>query len=428
MEPIIFNLQINAMAIVVVMLILYSNRRSHIYLPESKAFRQLLLHLLVLLALDSAMWMVDSRGFPGARALNLAVNYAYYAEQALVGYLWGVYSHRLTRTAFTRVAKWIHRIPLVLALGLLLANPLTQSVFTVSADNVYARGWGVWGTVYAACVFLYVLEAMARAICRLLYGSAEGRQDNWNLLFSSALPIFGVVLQMLVYGVATIWSFGALGLLVLYFNVQARHAAQGERELTDSRITVMLSQIQPHFLYNALASIQELIQIEPAKADQAIAEFSDYLRGNLDSLSVATLISFEKELNHTRHYLYLEQVRFEERLKIRYEIETTHFRLPTLTLQPVVENAVRYGVTKRPEGGTLTIATSETADAYLITVTDDGVGFDTDSPPGGGRSHTGIRNVRYRLHAQCRGELTIKSTPGVGTAAVIRIPKDTPRN
>lgn len=419
-------IQIDVLSMAVVLLILYSNRHSHVYLPENKSFRRLLLHLLILLLLDCAIWVLDARTFPGARLLNLTSSYVYYMEQAVMGYLWGVYSYQLTRVKLSPAGRWLHRAPLIVALILLATNPLTQSVFTVSADNTYARGWGLWGTIYAVCAFFYLVEAIILAICRLLRFTSEGRRDNWSLLVSSALPVLGVIFQMLFYGISTIWSFGSLGLLVLYFNVQVHHAAEVEQELAESRVAIMLSQIQPHFLYNTLTAIQELIQIAPQKADQAIGEFSDYLRGNLDSLSVATLIPFEQELNHTRHYLYLEQMRFEERLKVVYSIGTTRFRLPTLILQPIVENAVRYGITKRPEGGTVNISTIETEDAYVITILDDGVGFDPDKPREDGRSHTGITNVRQRLRVRCGGELTIESTLGVGTTAVIRIPKGTP--
>lgn len=196
-----------------------------------------------------------------------------------------------------------------------------------------------------------------------------------------------------------------------------------ENELTQSKIATMLSQIQPHFLYNALDCIGELCVIDPRRAERAVTEFSMFLRGNLDSLSAPGTIPFELELSHIKHYLELEQMRFDDRLRVVYQIGPTLFRLPSLTIQPIVENAVRYGVTKRPKGGTVTISTAETEKAWTITVEDDGLGFDPEQVLASGRSHVGIQNVRQRLEGQCGGGLTITSTPGVGTAAVISIPK-----
>lgn len=202
-----------------------------------------------------------------------------------------------------------------------------------------------------------------------------------------------------------------------------RRALALENELTQSRIATMLSQIEPHFLYNALNCIGELCAIDPPRAEQAVTEFSMFLRGNLDSLSAPGTISFERELAHTMHYLELEQMRFDERLQVVYQIGPELFRLPSLTLQPIVENAVRHGVTKREEGGTVIVSTSETDSAWVITVEDDGVGFDPQRVLTDERSHVGIQNVRQRLEGQCKGSLDIISIPGVGTKAVITIPK-----
>ena len=110
---------------------------------------------------------------------------------------------------------------------------------------------------------------------------------------------------------------------------------------------------------------------------------------------------------------------------MEYEIETSDFFLPALSLQPLVENAVRHGVTKREEGGTIWVSTRESKEAYLVTIRDDGVGFDPARPQKDGREHVGIENVRSRLAAQCDGLLTIASRPGQGTVAQVRIPKTT---
>lgn len=196
-----------------------------------------------------------------------------------------------------------------------------------------------------------------------------------------------------------------------------------ERELLDSQTKIMLSQIQPHFLYNALCVIQDLCHGTAPEAEKATVEFSEFLRSNLDSLRATAPIPFEAELKHTRNYLSLEQRRFGEDLKVIYDIETKNFSLPALTLEPIVENAVRYGVLQREEGGTVWISTREEPDAFRVTVRDDGVGFDVTVTKQDGRSHIGIQNVRDRLEQMCGGSLVIVSTPGKGTVATIIVPK-----
>lgn len=196
-----------------------------------------------------------------------------------------------------------------------------------------------------------------------------------------------------------------------------------EKELVQNRIAIMLSQIQPHFMFNSLTAIKQLCAMDPARAEEAVGQFAAFLRGNLDSLGQSGSISFEKEMLHIQTYLSLEKMRFGKRLNIVYHTKFKEFSLPPLTVQPLIENAVRYGVTKQPKGGTVTISTEDKGDSITIIVSDDGVGFDPKQKKEDGRSHIGIDNVRSRLEHQCGGSLRVESTPGQGTTAVITIPK-----
>lgn len=196
-----------------------------------------------------------------------------------------------------------------------------------------------------------------------------------------------------------------------------------ELKLQESQISIMLSQIQPHFLYNTLNSIYQLCETNPMRARYMVNSFSEYLRNNLSSLEESGLISFETELSHVNTYLDIERVRFEDTLEIEYDIKCVDFFLPVLTVQPIVENAVKHGTSKKRGGGTVKISTEEDKDFYVIKVSDTGCGFDTSKPKDDGKRHVGIENVRRRLSNMCRGTLTIESTVGEGTLAVIRIPK-----
>lgn len=207
--------------------------------------------------------------------------------------------------------------------------------------------------------------------------------------------------------------------------IQASKADEMESELLQSKISVMLSQIQPHFLYNTLVVIRQLCDINPKQAKEAVTEFANYLRGNLDSLTLNTTISFEKEMEHVENYISLEKKRFGDKINIEYNIEATEFEVPSLTIQTVVENAVRHGITKRKDGGTVTISTKEYISEYLIEIRDNGIGFDTTIPHNENdkRSHIGVENSAKRIETMCGGNLKFSSTPGVGTTVLITIPK-----
>jgi len=218
--------------------------------------------------------------------------------------------------------------------------------------------------------------------------------------------------------------FVALYIILGKINAEQK-ARELEIELHKKQVAIMLSQIQPHFLYNALVAIQQLCMIDPKMAGETVVEFARYLRGNLDSLNINEPISFEKELYHVKTYLSIEKKRFDERLNIVYDIRYMDFELPALTLQLIVENAVRYGVTKKISGGTVTITTESIDGNAVITVLDDGAGFDTSVPPkDDGHSHVGIGNARSRLAVMCGGTLEIQSEIGKGTTAVITIPAE----
>ena len=194
-------------------------------------------------------------------------------------------------------------------------------------------------------------------------------------------------------------------------------------ELQESRISIMLSQMQPHFIFNTLNTIYHLCEINPEIARSTIDSFSKYLRNNIDNLDRSEMIHFDKEMSFVKAYLDIEKVRFDDELQIIFDTAVTNFKLPVLTVQPIVENAVKHGTSKKEGASTLCISTRETDACYEIEIRDTGVGFDTNQQINDEHKHIGIINVRQRLKHLCDGTLTIESTVGKGTTAIIRIPK-----
>ena len=195
-----------------------------------------------------------------------------------------------------------------------------------------------------------------------------------------------------------------------------------EAELKESRVSIMLSQIQPHFIYNTLGTIERMCLKDPEKAFDLVRNFSLYLRGNFSELDSVTPIRFAEELKHVEHYVNIEKVRFPD-MTIVYDVETTGFVLPALSVQPLVENAIKHGLMRLESGGTILIRSYETDSHFCVEVKDDGVGFDT-SLPIESKKHVGLRNIQGRLKAMVNGELVIESQMGRGTRAVIMIPKE----
>lgn len=228
------------------------------------------------------------------------------------------------------------------------------------------------------------------------------------------------------YGLAITMAYQIVS-LILDLRKQYKEAIryqQIQKELYEAKVNVMVSQIQPHFMYNALTSIAMMCELDPKTAKEATITFAKYLRGNMDSLKQTAPVPFEQELEHLKKYLYIEKMRFDDLLNIEYDIQTTDFKLPLLSIQPLVENAVKHGVGMKEDGGTVRISSRETETAYEVVISDDGVGFDVNEQKNDGRSHIGMENTKKRLRDMCGGEVRIESVVGEGTTATVILPKE----
>ena len=244
------------------------------------------------------------------------------------------------------------------------------------------------------------------------------------------LDFIGVGYHMFYSGICFKVSFVVMLLVFLLQGakqvVMDHHASiknkKLKEELENSHIALMLSQIQPHFIYNTLGTIGEFCEEEPKKAAELVQKFSLYLRGNFTEVNNPMPIRVSKEMEHVRHYAEIEQIRFPD-MRVEYDIQSENFLIPALTIQPLVENAIKHGLMGVESGGTVKISSYETDNYYEVCVKDDGVGFD-DSVFEDGKKHVGIRNIRKRIEGMCGGTLVIDSAIGKGTIAIIRIPKE----
>ena len=375
------------------------------------------------LLFDAAAWLfkgrLDSVSWWGVRLSNfLGFTMNFLLLLAFSQYL----------TAFLlehiRVSPWPTRIVRCLCLffiALVVLSQFNGMFYTIDEGNIYHRGDWFWLTHMNGLICMGLNAGLL-----LRYRRALAPRECAALGSYIALPLLAISIQMFVYGIALLNLVNTIGILLVFLFVQLEQTQRmKERELAldEARVSILLSQIQPHFLFNVLTTVKGLCATDPRRAEEAVDRLSIFLRGNMNSLSAREPIPFALELEHLRNYLALEQLRFGERITVIYDLGAMDFMIPTLTLQPIVENAVRHGVTKRPEGGTVTICTRQTDSAWEITVTDDGVGFAAQTQNADG-SHAGIENVRARLLRQCGGSLKLMSVPGQGTTALIAIPKE----
>ena len=309
-------------------------------------------------------------------------------------------------------------------------------IIPVVSDLLFYDVWLYW-----IAVQLVVNLILIGCLAKECFGITSKR--NW-LYIGAILPLiaFGVDVAMTGLGV---WKGGEVSkylfillcavamVVVLRIIPRGINAAAKAKELetektalnaqlVESRISTMMSQIRPHFIYNTLGSIEQLCNIDPQKAGELVHNFAKYLRGNFRELDNPRPIFMSQEMEHVRHYISIENVRFPD-MTFLFEMNSGDFHIPALTIQPIVENAIKHGLMKLPKGGTIHVVSYETDNHYCVSVEDDGVGFDT-SELLDERKHVGIRNIRGRLKAMVGGTLEIESTVGVGTKVLITIPKE----
>ena len=240
------------------------------------------------------------------------------------------------------------------------------------------------------------------------------------------IPVAALVIQITFVGLDLV-NMALIVVLMFMFAVMqnqfVNEYVEQKRLLQESRTKLMISQIKPHFLFNSLTSIAQLCDDDPALAKSTTISFANYLRGNLSSLEKTEAIPFSDELVHIRNYLQIECVRFGDMLNVVYDIETEDFRVPALSVQPIIENAVKHGVGMKEDGGTVSLSVHRTDGGVVLKISDDGVGFDTGAIPAG-TEHIGIGNCRERLKSLCNADMTIGSTVGAGTCVTIFVPSE----
>lgn len=308
-------------------------------------------------------------------------------------------------------------IPAILNALLYLTAFFSHITFWFDENNEFQRG--PIGLAFMVTLAFYV----AHAVYVLIQKFGKNGRKRW--LYIAYCILIGAVSAVLEIGMDhpgvlnTIFIIIALFYYIyLYIQFVEIHSIGQEEVIKDQRNELLTSQITPHFVFNTLGTIRALCERDPKLCGKTIENFSDYLRGNIDSISEKRPIPIKNEIRHAKAYAEIEMIRFDY-ISVTFEAEDTDFFVPSLTIQPLVENAIKHGVRSR-EKGIVTVRTRKEGNNHILVIEDNGVGFDPKQVKNDGRVHVGYNNVKERVE-KIGGKFIVESTIGVGTKITIVI-------
>lgn len=326
--------------------------------------------------------------------------------------------HYSGETIKTSVLFWLVTAVLGIYFIMLAITPFTDFFYYVTPDNHFFRGqfYAFFVTPLAVCMILNTTGLFFRVkklpkkyfIALLIY-----------FLYMTTAILIHMFYEVEVAVVLGMALFALVSFALILSDNMERHIRQ-EHQIAHQRAEILILQMRPHFIYNTMMGIYYLCDQDAQKAKQVTLDFTTYLRKNFAAIASEDTVPFTDELEHSRAYLAVEQAQFEDTLFVSFDTPHTLFRVPPLTMQPLVENAVKHGMKSGKGPIHISVVTRKTDKGSEIIVEDDGSGFD---PVEDNEPHIALNNIRQRLEMMCKGTLEIKAREGGGTSVKVTIPE-----
>lgn len=403
------GLDIFGLAVILVMIngpgseIVYGSRAHEIFRIE-------LLTVAIALYADIIAWLVQD--LPYFRTINLIDNLLFFACGLVSPFVFYKYlrSSFAVKKEITGIFDKIIHVVFAAGLIALLLNAKFGYYFTVDSKGVYKRS----GTTYMLSNLPVAVMIIIGIIYIIISNIKIRERIAFVLYYLSLIPV--IVVQTMIFGLSVLYPASLVVLILVYNKVQQRR----NLELMVSKSSLLLQQIKPHFVQNCLANIRGLMYEDVDKAEELLMNLSGYLKNSYMLLDEMDCVPFSEEMALVDEYLNIEMARFPGKIEITKDIDNADFMLPPLTIEPLVENAVRHGIRGKEETGHINISVRNSKNNVEITISDDGVGFDASSR--NKKGHIGINNVETRLELMVKGSLTIDSKHLVGTTVKVIIP------
>ncbi len=306
---------------------------------------------------------------------------------------------------------------------LLIANEIYPFIFYIDDASRFIRmPFFFW--LPSLIGFIGILTTMAVA---LVYSKYMMKIERAAVVSFLTLPLAGIIIKLFNPETPFVTIAIVISVIILFVSYETSYVqflVEKEKILSEEKLKLVNQQMKPHFIFNTLTLIRFQCKTAPNEAAQTVTEFSNYLRDITDYMTEEDCISVEAELDIVKNYLQIQSKRFGDGIKLEYDIEETDFDVPPFSIQTLVENSIHHGLNSgKKDKGLVRISTKKHGRNYIVTVEDNGKGFDTSELNNTGKSSVGITNTRHRVEIMCKGELKIESEQGKGTRAVIVIPE-----
>ena len=356
-------------------------------------------------------------GYPTYNIERVVVNWVGYTLRPIACMLF------LRITTYTKKFGFAVWVPIILNSAIFATSMFGLPIaYTFDEKNNFVRGPLGFTAHIVTLIYIIVIVVIAIRDFR-----QKKKNNSMAILLCALVVIIATAVETLYTGIHIVNLSIIISCIFyyLYLHIFTTTSANEEKEelLSDQRAAMKLSQVRPRFIYETLESYRDLILTNPPAAQAATDCLITFLRANFETTDMTTPIPFSVELELTQNYVAIELVK-NRNLKVKYEIESGDFEIPALTLQQIVENAIRHGL-KDVEYGEVNIKVFGSDTGHTIIVQDNGKGFKGDDELQDIQgAHFGIANVRDRLKRMVGGDLTFVTLPSAGTTAMISVPNE----
>lgn len=423
-EVLTINIAVELFGIIICMMVIFCRRFvvADKHREIQKDFTMLVLCEALLLFFSAASGIMTGHDSAAAKAF---LPFCCFMQNLLTYTLLGFYADYIIHSVQSKHGKRIHTVTWIfifVSTAALVYNLFRPVFYYIDGENIIRQS-KLLILSQVPCILIFIGNLFHTIINR----KTVSKQLFAFLIACMLIPLAALILQTFLFGIDLVNMALIITLMLMFVTMQNQFVneyIEQRNRLQESNLRLMLSQVKPHFIFNSLTAIAQLCDENPPLARDTTISFAKYLRGNLSALEKTEAIPFEEELRHIRNYLDIETVRFGEYLKIVFDLETVDFKVPVLSIQPLVENAVKHGVGMKESGGTVTLSVHDDGEVITVKVIDDGVGFDP-SEVESTEGHIGLSSGIERLKMLCNAEVTVKSEIGKGTEITVSLPKST---